>query len=96
MPQQPTDLVFPTVHMNGTGFDTLFDGYDHATDSLRRFTDSFGRIEFNARDYYVQGPDAYTTAREQREAICLKIREIKEYLDQHLIALDDQRPAPRR
>lgn len=90
MPQE-SNLTMPTVHMNGSGFDTLFNGYDEAADELRKFTDKFGRIEFNARDYYVQGPDAYTKAREQRDEINAKIRDIKKYLDDHLMRLDDQR-----
>jgi hypothetical protein len=85
-------LTLPTVHMNGTSFKMLFDGYDNAADKLREFTDTFGAIEFNARDYYVQNSEAYTKARDERSAICAKIREIKDYLDKHLEHLDDQRP----
>ena len=85
-------LALPTVHMNGTSFKMLFDGYDEAADKLSDFTDAFGNIEFNARDYYVQDADAYTKARDERSAICAKIREIKDYLDKHLEHLDDQRP----
>lgn len=90
MPQETT-LTLPTVHMNGTGFKMLFEGYDQASDKLADFTDAFGNIEFNARDYYVQDPDAYTKAREERQDIYAKIRDIKHYLEKHLLHLDDQR-----
>ena len=93
MPQE-TNLTLPTLHMNGTGFDMLFSGYDQAEDKLNELTDAFGNIEFNARDYYVQGPDAYTKAREERQAIYAKLKDIKHYLAAHLISLNDQRPKP--
>lgn len=77
------DITLPTVHMNGTGKKTLMEGYDGAADALLAFADAFGRIEFNARDYYVQGSDAYPKARDNRDAINLKIREIRDYIDAH-------------
>lgn len=93
LPEIPNaaSLTLPTVHMNGTGFKMLFEGYDQASDQLRHLTDAFGNIEFNARDYYVQGPDAYTQARDERQAIYAKLRDIKHYLEKHLIHLDEQR-----
>jgi hypothetical protein len=89
-------LTTPTVHMNGTGFDMLWEGYDAADDKLIELRDAFGQIEFNARDYYVQGPDAWNKAVEERQAINQKIRDIKDYLDEHRQALDSQRPANRK
>jgi hypothetical protein len=90
-----TTFTLPTVHMNGTGFKDLWQGYETADDKLHELTKSFGNIEFNARDYYVQGPDAYTKARDERDAICQKIRDIKNYIDTHRIHLDSQRPPTR-
>lgn len=83
-------MTTPTIHLNGTGFDTLWQGYEQADQKHREFTKAFGQIEFNARDYYVQGPDAWTQAVEQRQAICQKLRDIKDYLDAHRSALDSQ------
>lgn len=94
MPQETT-LTLPTVHLNGTGHTTLADGYEKADDALRDFTKAFGEIEFNARDYYPQGPEAWEKARDQRSAINLKLREIKTYIDAHRLAIHDQAPRPR-
>lgn len=91
MPQEST-LTLPTVHMNGTGHKTLAKDYENADDALRNFTDTFGRIEFNARDYYPQGPEAWGKARDERCAINLKLREIKTYIDTHRLHIHDQRP----
>ena len=76
-------LQLPLVHLNGTSVSDLREGYDNAAELLRDFLDAYGRIEFNARDYYPHGPDAYTKARDQRDAINLKLREVREYLDAH-------------
>ena len=92
----PQTLTTPTVHMNGSGFDSLWDGYDAADDKIIELRDAFGKIEFNARDYYPQGPDAWNKAVDERQAINQKIRDIKNYLDEHRIALDSQRPANRK
>lgn len=73
----------PTIHLNGTGKKTLCEGYDAADDALHDFIEAWERIEFNARDYYVQGSEAWTAARDARMAINAKIREIREYLIQH-------------
>jgi hypothetical protein len=90
-----TTLTTPTVHLNGTGFLNLWTDYENLDDKFHAFTDAWGNMEFNARDYYVQGPDAYTKAREERYAIAQKIKDIKAYIDAHRLALDSQRPKPR-
>lgn len=84
-------LQLPMVHMNGTGIKDLRGGYDEAAGALSDFIDAYGRIEFNARDYYPMGPDAWGKAADARSAINLKLREIREYLDahrEHLYSID--------
>jgi hypothetical protein len=76
--------------MNGTGIKTLTEDYDNASDKLRDFVDTWERMEFNARDYYPHGPEAWTKARDARDAINAKIREIKQYIDAHREHLYDQ------
>jgi hypothetical protein len=78
-----TDLTLPLVHLNGTGRATLIEDYDDADDTLQGFIDSFASIEFNARDYYPHGPDAWGKAVDARQEINQKIRDIKDYLDAH-------------
>ena len=73
----------PTIHLNGTSRQTLAQGYDAADDALYEFINAFGAIEFNARDYYVQGPEAWSAARDARDEINRKIRDIKQYIDAH-------------
>ena len=88
-------MITPTVHMNGTSHKDLTEGYEKADDALRDFIEAFGGIEFNARDYYVQGPETYTQAREERMAINQKLRDIQDYLNAIRISLYDQTPKSR-
>jgi hypothetical protein len=83
-------IQLPLVHMNGTGIKTLTEDYDNAGDKLRDFVDTWERMEFNARDYYPHGPEAWTKARDARDAINAKIREIEQYIDAHREHLYDQ------
>jgi hypothetical protein len=89
-------LTTPTVHMNGTGFTDLWDGYTAADDALRTLVKTFGNIEFNARDYYVQGPDAWCKARDERTEINRNLHAMQEYLNTIRMALDSQRPRERK
>jgi hypothetical protein len=83
-------IQLPLVHMNGTGIKTLTEDYDNAGDALHTFIDAWERMEFNARDYYPHGPEAWTQARDARDAINAKIREIEQYIDAHREHLYDQ------
>ena len=82
-------FVLPTVHLNGTSRERLLDGYLHAYQLLCAAADAFNIIEFNARDYYPQGPDAWPRASTERDAMRHHIRRLKEYLEAHLVHLSD-------
>ena len=80
-------MTLPTIHSNGTDINTLIDGYDRIDEALYRLSMAWGEVEFNARDYYPQGPDAYTKARQERLEQAAKLNEFRAYLDgirQHL------------
>lgn len=53
----------PTVHLNGTSAKMLHEGYDAAVDAVLAAEDAMKRIEFNARDYYVEGPQKWEAAK---------------------------------
>lgn len=73
-------MQFPIIHNNGTGRQMLQTDYDAAAEKLREFTEAFQGIEFNARDYYVKGPDAFTQAQEERREMFSHIRALDCYL----------------
>jgi hypothetical protein len=79
-----TELTLPIIHLNGTGADTLEEGYGHAASTLNDLEDAFQRIEFNRRDYYVHpDPQAWDKALAERRAISQKLTEIREYINAH-------------
>lgn len=75
-------LTLPTIHLNGTSAKDLKAEYDAAADALVAFREAWQRITCNPRDYYVQGPDAYPKARDERDQIACHIVAIVDYLDE--------------
>jgi len=80
----------PTVHLNGTSAKDLWAGYEAAYEAVRAAQDALGKIEFNARDYYVQDADAFTKARDHRIEQLQALNSVEEYLLQHLLSLRQQ------
>ena len=79
-----TELTLPIIHLNGTGPDTLEEGYGHAGAVLFELEEAFQNIEFNRRDYYVHpDPQAWNKALTERTEIANKMVEIRKYLDAH-------------
>lgn len=77
-------MKLPTIHSNGSGKNALLRDYMNARSKLRDALREFEAIEFNARDYYPQGPDAFTVARANRDEIASKLIDSIEYLDAHI------------
>ena len=80
-------VPLPTIHLNGTGRQTLLDDYNAAYHKLIEFRDAFRSIGFNARDYYVQSNTAFAEARQERDIMEHKIGALMQYLEDHLIHL---------
>lgn len=82
-------FTLPTIHLNGTSREMLASGYQEAYRKLIEFRDAFNKIEHNSRDYYIQGPDAYYKARDQRDAQRQHIGDLMQYLEAHLLHLGE-------
>ena len=80
----------PTVHLNGTSHKDLWAGYEAAYDAVRAAQEALGNIEFNSRDYYVQGPEAWGKAQDHRIEQRQALAQVEEYLLQHLLSLREQ------
>lgn len=52
----------PTIHLNGSSRETLQQGFEKAYRAINAAQEAFAECAPNARDYYVQGPDAYRRA----------------------------------
>ena len=84
------NITAPTVHLNGTSAKDLWAGYEAAYEAVRAAQEAIGNIEFNARDYYVQGPEAWSKARDHRIEQRQALANVEEYLLQHLLSLQEQ------
>lgn len=83
----PRSYTLPSIHLNGTGKATLKEETHRAYRSVCDTLDVFCDITCNARDYYPQGPDAYTRARQERDEALEHFGAIKQYLEAHLLHL---------
>lgn len=83
------NVPLPTVHLNGTGRKMLADDYGTAYRALQAAIQAFQTIEFNARDYYVQGQDAFSHARTARDVQLHHLCRVRDYLEAHLIHLGE-------
>lgn len=81
-------MRIPTVHINGTGKEMLVRGYEEAHRALREAGRALRKIEFNPRDYYVQGPDAWREAVKEMAERCTAIGKVEKDIEDILIALD--------
>jgi hypothetical protein len=72
--------TFPTIHINGTSKKDLLDGYRKAIDAVQDAVVALGSVEFNARDYYVQGSHAWVQASDERVEQFQKLYAVKDHL----------------
>jgi hypothetical protein len=79
--------TLPTVHLNGTGRQSLSDEYMAAYTAARRAFDALCDATCNARDYYVQGDDAYFKARDERDRQLDNLRDLIRYTEAHVAHL---------
>lgn len=84
-----TDLTLPSIHLNGTGRRMLTEDYTAAYHALQAAIRAFQSIEFNARDYYPQGADAFHRARTQRDIQLQHLSGVQHYLETHLAHLSE-------
>lgn len=86
----PTLPVLPTVHLNGSGRERLYDGYHAAYKATVAARDALVMTEFHPRDYYVTD-GAFPRARLQRAGHLHRLDEVITYLEAHVAHLA---PAP--
>jgi hypothetical protein len=68
--------MIPTIHLNGTAAGDLIGQLEAASRALVVAIDRLCEAGPNGRDYYPQGPDAFSTARREHSARVLKLHAI--------------------
>jgi hypothetical protein len=69
-------VTAPTVHLNGTSARDLIAGYQTAYSGVTAAIEALQASAPNARDYYVQGPDAFALARTEHESRMHRLADI--------------------
>jgi hypothetical protein len=82
--------IVPTIHLNGTGGETLKAEYYAAHKAIDAAVEALAAATLNARDYYVQSADAYYQAREERAEAFDKLRQVQNYVEGMLVGIIDQ------
>lgn len=91
--------MIPTIHMNGTTGEVLLDQFTAAAAAVQKAIDAACDAGPNARDYYVQGPDAPLTAQREHEARVTSLKRVRDDLAAIAEGIQDQldaRDAARR
>jgi hypothetical protein len=82
--------TIPTIHLNGTSFTDLRDGYAAAYDAIEEAMEALGKAESNGRDFYPQGPEAFYQHRKERQVAFDNLRSAHKYVEEVLIGICDQ------
>ena len=82
--------MIPTVHTNGTAGEALLDQYTAAAEATRKAIDALCDAGPNARDYYVQGPDAALAAQRAHEARLASLKRVRDELAAIAEGIQDQ------
>ncbi len=78
-------MTFPTVHINGTSRDELLRSYESAYNAVQAAIAAVIDSGPHARDYYVQGPDAFTKASNEH---CDRITRLADVRNELLVLLE--------
>jgi hypothetical protein len=83
-------MLIPTVHLNGTAGEVLRDQHTTAAEAVRKAIDALCNAGPNARDYYVQGPDAGLAAQREHEARIATLKRVRDELAAIAEGIQDQ------
>jgi hypothetical protein len=73
--------TLPTIHLNGTSAKSLVREYRAVSDALEAASKALEAATCNARDFYLQGDDAWQRARKEREEAFAKLAEVQTYAE---------------
>jgi len=82
--------TIPTIHLNGTGKDTLTAEYYAAYKAIKESINTLLDATLNSRDFYPQGTDAFYKAREERQDALSKLHQVKAYIEEMITGITEQ------
>ena len=81
-------MQLPTIHLNGTSKVNLIESLEEASFAIDNAYQALKETAPNGRDYYPQGPQAFTAADQEHVARLRKLDEVKEEIDALTVAID--------
>lgn len=82
------DIIFPMVHLNGTGETTLRREYYDFYKALCKAQSAMKELTFHARDYYPLGENAFSDAIDERREMMDSLVEFRKYIQMHVYELN--------
>lgn len=76
--------ILPLIHLNGSGKQNLCSGYYKAYTAAHELMDAMAEIGFHARDYYPISSTAFYEAQTQRTKHMDNLRDLIQYLEDHV------------
>jgi hypothetical protein len=73
--------TLPTIHLNGTGADSLFAEYRAVRKAVNAARELLVAATCNQRDFYPQGPDAWQQACNERAEALRMLQRVSEYAE---------------
>ena len=74
------EMALPTIHTGGTSRNQLLESYKESMTALRKAENVLQENGPNARDYYIQGAEAFPQAVRDHEERIQKLRSVREEL----------------
>lgn len=84
-----TGAIMPLMSKNGTDPKILMEQYQQAIEALDRCVAMIDRAR-NARDYRSLTPEVQVISIKQLSEVALKIRGVREYLEDHVTSISEQ------
>lgn len=87
-----TTPTLPTIHLNGTGADSLQQEYRAVRKAISAAVDALAAATCNQRDFYPQEPGAWERARAERAEAFQLLQQVSDYAEQwELHAMEHRR-----
>jgi hypothetical protein len=73
--------TLPTIHLNGTGADSLQREYRAVRKAVAAAADALAAATCNARDFYPQDPEAWHKAQAERAEAFRLLQQVSDYAE---------------
>ncbi len=85
-------MIFPVIHLNGSGKTNLIRGYEEAADALRKALDALQAMRPHPRDYYVSDrPSAFAEAVAEHDARSQAVFSVYKEIEALWVKVADER-----